>query len=61
MIIAPRKQPLLELSQVPPRLSSNPSEPWPTMQDVWYDHRLQVVIARKTLSVPTLVRAAQSS
>jgi len=31
------------------------------MQDVWYDHRLQVVVARKTMSVPTPIRAAKCS
>jgi len=57
-IMAPRKQPLSELSQVPSRPSSAPSEPWPTMQDVWYDHRSQIVIARKMLSIPRPVRQA---
>jgi len=30
------------------------------MQDVWYDHWLQIVIARKTMTLPTPVRAAKS-
>jgi len=59
--MAPRKQPLSELSHVPSRLSSDPSEPWPTMQDVWYDHRSQIVIARKTMTLPTPVRRGKSS
>jgi hypothetical protein len=31
------------------------------MQDVWYDHRVQIVIARKTMTLPTPVRRGQSS
>jgi hypothetical protein len=60
-IMAPQKQPLSELSHVPSRLSSDPSEPWPTRQDVWYDDRLQIVIARKTMTLPTPVRRGKSS
>jgi site-specific DNA recombinase len=59
--LAPRKQPLSELPHVPSRPSASPSDPWPSMQDVWYDHRSQIVVARKTLSVPTPFRAAKSS
>ena len=33
------------------------AEPWPTVDDVWYDHVSQVIVVRKTLGVPEPVRS----
>ena len=59
--MAPRKQPLSELSHVPSQPSSGPSDPWPTSHDVWFDHTAAMVVVRKSLDVPRPVRAARFS